>query len=158
MKNGDKTKIRVLKLSEIEEGFQLIGEVFQEFVAPYYTKEGIDTFYEEFIRGERFRGKFVSKKEVMYGAFIEDRLVGVLSLSVKNMVSCVFIKDGYHRMGIGRKLFYIIMEELRNKGVKRITLNSSPYAISFYHNIGFTDIGMQTSYKGIVYTPMELLI
>jgi GNAT superfamily N-acetyltransferase len=158
MLDRDKIEIRELKLSEIEEGFQLIWEVFQEFVAPDYMQEGIDVFYEEFVQGEWFREKFASRKEIMYGAFIEDKLVGVLSLSEKNTVSCVFIDGNYHRMGIGKALFYAIIEKLHNKGVKSITLKASPYAVPFYHHIGFVDIGTQTEYKGIVYTPMELLL
>ncbi len=158
MLDRNKIEIKELKLSEIEEGFQLIWEVFQEFVASDYMQEGIDAFYEEFVQGERFREKFSSRKETMYGAFIGDKLVGVLSLSEKNTVSCMFIDGNYHRMGIGSELFYAVIEKLHNKGVKRITLNASPYAVPFYHHIGFVDIGAQTEYKGIVYTPMELLL
>ncbi|MDE5680545.1 MAG: GNAT family N-acetyltransferase, partial [Lachnospiraceae bacterium] len=37
-----------------------------------------------------------------------------------------------------------------------IKLNAAPYAIPFYHAIGFTDIGAESIYQGIRYTPMEL--
>lgn len=38
----------------------------------------------------------------------------------------------------------------------KITLNASPYAVPFYHTLGFIDIDDQKEYNGILYTPMEL--
>lgn len=136
----------------------MIWEVFQEFVARDYTQEGIECFYSEFIKSEPFRKKFLDGREVMYGAYIDDELAGVLSISVKNTVSCVFVKGKYHRIGIGKKLFETVIEELKRRGVTEITLNASPYALPFYHAIGFCDTNVQSTYKGIIYTPMTLLL
>lgn len=158
MQNQDNIEIRKLKPDETSEAFDIIWEVFQEFVAPDYTQEGIDNFYIGYIQGERFREKFAEGKEVMYGAFADNMLVGVLSISEKNTVSCVFVKGDYHGMGVGKKLFNMVIHQLRDRGVERITLNASPYAVPFYHHIGFKDTDSQSTYKGIVYTPMELLI
>lgn len=150
--------IRKMAYSEIEQGLNLIWKVFQEFVAPNYSQEGIDYFYEEYIAGKRFQEKFASGKEMMYGAYLDRRLVGVLSVSVKNTVSCVFVDGNYHKMGIGKKLFDAVVEQLRSAGAVQIRLNASPYAVPFYHSLGFQDLGEQTSYKGILYTPMKLLL
>lgn len=151
-------KIKVVTSEKIDEGFQVIWEVFREFVAPDYTQEGIDCFYSEFIKSEQFRKKFLEGREVMYGAYIDDELTGVLCISVMNTVSCVFVKGKYHRMGIGKKLFEAVIEKLKYQGVTEITLNASPYALPFYHAIGFCDTNVQSTYKGIVYTPMALLL
>ena len=147
-----------IALENIEEGFQIIWEVFQEFVAPDCTQEGIDCFYSEFIIGEKFREKFADGREVMYGAYIDGELAGVLSISVTNTVSCVFVKGKYHRMGIGKKLFDYVVKGLTERGVKEIKLNASPYAVPFYSAIGFRNVDIQTTYKGIVYTPMILTL
>lgn len=142
----------------IEDGFQLIWEVFTQYVAPDYTQEGIDCFYSEFIKGERFREKFADGKEVMYGAYIDGELAGVLSISAENTVSCLFVRGKYHRMGIGKKLFETVIQELTRRGVTEIKLNASPYALPFYSAVGFRSVGIQTTYKGIVYTPMKLML
>ena len=42
-------EIRLLDEKETEEAFSLIWEVFLEFVAPDYTQEGIDNFYQEYV-------------------------------------------------------------------------------------------------------------
>lgn len=149
-------KIKKVPIERIEEGFQVIWDTFCEFVAPDYTQEGIDCFYSEFIKGEKFRKKFTDGTEVMYGAYIDDELVGVLSISVMNKVSCVFVKGKYHRIGIGKNLFENVIEVLKQQGATEIRLNASPYAVPFYHAIGFQDTDVQSSYNGILYTPMVL--
>lgn len=151
-------QIKLIDKTELDKGFALIWDVFREFVAPDYTEEGIKTFYEQFIIGAKFRDKFNTGAEVMYGAYVEDKLVGVLSISQYNTVSCVFVAKEYHRRGVGTKLFSFVIERLKKEGVKKIKLNASPYAVLFYHSLGFKDAGAKSSYKGIVYTPMELLI
>lgn len=151
-------KIKRIAPENIEEAFHVIWEVFQEFVAPDYTPEGINYFYSEFIKGEKFRKKFTDNREIMYGAYIGDELAGVLSISVMNTVSCVFVKGKYHRQGIGKKLFDMVIKESISKGLTEIRLNASPYAVPFYHAMGFQDTDMPSNYQGIIYTPMKLIL
>lgn len=158
MKNEFEIQINAIEITELDKGFSLIWNVFQEFVAPDYTEEGIKTFYEQFIIGAKFRDKFNTGAEVMYGAYVEDKLVGVLSISQYNTVSCVFVAKEYHRKGVGTKLFSFVIDRLQKESVDKIKLNASPYAVPFYHSLGFKDTGAKSSYMGIVYTPMELLI
>ena len=48
------------------------------------------------------------------------------------------MKSKYHRMGIGKGLFDIVIKEARSKGATEIRLNASPYAVLFYlHGISF---------------------
>lgn len=150
--------IRPLALTELDTAFQLIWEVFQQFVSPDYTKEGSQSFYTEFVQGQAFRDTFAAGEERMFGAYVGRELAGVLSLSRKNTVSCVFVKGAYHRRGIGRQLFGAVIRELRSQGVATMRLNASPYAVPFYHAIGFVDTGDQADYKGIRYTPMQLTL
>ncbi|MDU1413830.1 MAG: GNAT family N-acetyltransferase [Clostridium sp.] len=69
-------------------------------------------------------------------------------------------KDGiiYHRKGIASKLFNEVISILKENGVDSIRLNSSPYAVPFYHSIGFKDLGVQQEFQGILFTPMELIL
>lgn len=157
MFDTENIQIRKMATSEIENGLHLIWTVFQEFVVPDYSQEGRDYFYNEYINGN-FKSKFTAGKEYMYGAYIGEKLVGVVSYSERNTVSCAFVDGDYHHMGIGKKLFETVLQKLRNQGVSEIKLNASPYALPFYRYIGFKETGTQTSYKGILYTPMKLLL
>lgn len=153
---ADQYLIRKVYHEELDEAFTLIWNVFQEFVAPDYTKEGVDYFYDQFITGKKFRSDFFTGIQTMYGAFDNDRLAGVLSISKDNHVSCVFVDGNDQRKGIAAKLFSKIISELRQQGAEKIRLNASPYGVPFYHAIGFTDTNPEKVYHGIRYTPMEL--
>ena len=144
--------------NEIDEGFLLIWKTFSEFVAPDYSKEAIENFKKNFIDNIDYRNMFVNGNEVMYGAYINDELAGVLSVRGTNFISCVFVDKKYHRKGIASKLFNEVISILKENGVDSIRLNSSPYAVPFYHSIGFKDLGVQQEFQGILFTPMELIL
>ena len=87
-----------------------------------------------------------------------DELAGVLSVRGTNFISCVFVDKKYHRKGIASKLFNEVISILKENGVDSIRLNSSPYAVPFYHSIGFKNLGVQQEFQGILFTPMELIL
>ena len=150
--------IRKVALEDLDKGLELIWDVFLRFVAPDYSQEAINFFYSQFINGTRFRQKFIDGDEVMYGAYVCDDLVGVLSISARNTISCTFVKEKYHRMGIGKRLFDAVIKLLKQRGETEISLNASPYAINFYHKLGFCDTDVQSTYNGMIYTPMKLTL
>ena len=48
---------------------------------------------------------------------------------------------------------------LKNElGIKRVTVNASPYGVGFYHKLGFRDLKPEQESEGIRYTPMELYV
>jgi len=148
--------IRRLNNDELDDAFSLIWTVFKQFVAPDYTDEGIACFYDQFIDNQDFRNKFITGFQIMNGAFDDLKLVGVLSISKKAHISCVFVDEKYHRKGIATALFAKVIAELKEQKIDKIHLNASPYAVPFYHAIGFTDTDKEKVYNGIRYTPMEM--
>ncbi|NEU04975.1 GNAT family N-acetyltransferase [Clostridium senegalense] len=133
--------IRRVENKELDKAFSLIWNVFSEFVAPDYSKEAVDNFKNNFIESEEFKERFKSGKQFMYGAYLKEEITGIISVSENNHVSCVFVDKEFHRKGIATNLFNYMIAELREKKVKKITLNASPYAVPFYHEIGFKDLG-----------------
>lgn|SRR5690554_2998010 len=150
--------IRKVDYEEIDEAFTLIWNTFSEFVAPDYSPEGINTFRREFIESKEFKERFNSGKQIMYGAYSEEKLLGVISVSDKGNISCIFVDKEYHRRGIASMLFRHIVSILKEKRIETIALKASSYALPFYHAIGFKDLDKQQDYNGILYTPMELKI
>jgi GNAT superfamily N-acetyltransferase len=148
--------VKKVRDNELDNAFLLIWNTFLEFVAPDYSQEGIETFKAKFIEDDEFRNSFKNGKQTMYGSYLEDKLVGVLSISSNNHISCVFVDKNYHRKGIATSLFHKIILDLKNIHVIKIKLNASQYAIPFYHSLGFKDIDAQKEFQGIIYTPMEL--
>lgn len=137
-----------LKKDQYREVFKLAWEVFQEYEAPDYSKEGIESFYNS-IHSE----EYIEQLKI-FGAFENEKLVGIIATRNKgNHIALFFVKSEEQNKGIGRKLFKrICLENLSGK----ITVNSSPYAVKVYHHLGFNSIDTEKVIDGIKYTPMEI--
>lgn len=139
--------IRQLKKEEFQTALNLVWEVFKEFVAPDYSQEGVEEFYKSV-----HDLKYLEMLKI-YGAFIGDKLVGVVATRNEGSHLALFFVDGaYHRKGIGRKLFQETVSKCHSE---KMTVNSSPYAVPFYHEFGFSDLDAEQIVHGIRFTPME---
>lgn len=60
---------------------------------------------------------------------------------------------GYHRRGIGRRLFEAMRRDYEKQA---FTVNSSPYAVEIYKRLGFVQEDTERlSPEGLRYTPMR---
>ena len=83
--------------------------------------------------------------------------MGMLTLREKKHISLLFVDAAYHRNGIGSALIKFVAKYVVNEeGLDVLTVNSSPYAVGFYHKRGFRDTDEETIADGIRFTPMEL--
>ena len=139
--------IRSLNENEIAEALSLVWSVFMEYEAPYYSKEGVEEFYKS-IHDESYLSRLCT-----YGAYRDDKLVGVIATRNEGTHIALFFVDGnYHRQGIGKKLFQTILRECHPD---KLTVNSSPYAVPVYHKLGFCDVDKEQVVNGLRFTPME---
>lgn len=138
--------VRALEESETDAALRLVWNVFVEFEAPDYGREGVDEFQKclndaGFLAGIRY-----------YGAFCEKKLVGVLGVREQEAhVYFLFVDGAYHRRGVGTALFQRLRQD---RPESKITVNSSPYGLQFYQALGFTAIGDERTVNGIRFTPM----
>ncbi len=140
-------EIRRITKAKIPEAMKLVWEVFQEFEAPDYSSEGINTF-KEFLDDQ-----LVNLTIEMYGAFENDFLLGVIATrKTDSHIALFFVKKENHRQGIGRKLFHYIIP-ICNDNI--ITVNSSPYAVEIYRKLGFSDLNTEQLTNGLRYIPMK---
>ena len=59
-------------------------------------------------------------------------------------------------MGIGSALVSSAFQYSFQKYKERnYTVNASPYAVEFYHKMGFVDVSKEIFKDGITYTPMK---
>ena len=135
---------------DLKQALELVWRVFLEYEAPFYTKQGIDTFHS-----------FISDKDKMnlltfYGMYNKNKLIGVIATRNNgNHIALFFVDGEYHKKGIGKCLFQKVLE---NATSNEITVNSSVYAIEVYHKLGFVDTDKEQIEDGIIYTPMKLYI
>lgn len=139
-----KLLIKQLNNNEIENALSLAWKVFMEYEAPDYTQEGIDEFYKS-IHDEKFLSMLS-----LYGAFSDDELVGVIATRSNGKHIALFFVDGkYHRQGIGKQLLKAVQ-------TSKMTVNSSPYAVSIYRKLGFESTDTERVVNGLRFTQMRL--
>ena len=124
----------------------LAWQVFCRFEAPEYSQEGIAEFQRTLENMEALRHM------PFYGAFHGGELVGVLAMRQVQHISLFFVKEAWHRQGVGRLLF----DAMRRDYAQQVfTVNSSPYAVEIYRHLGFVPTDSEQVTNGIRYTPMR---
>ncbi|MCT4620170.1 MAG: GNAT family N-acetyltransferase [Marinisporobacter sp.] len=155
-------KIIKLQKNDIQNALDLVWSVFQEFKAADLTKQGVEEF-KKFISYESIIEKFDEEELYFWGCIDNDYLTGVIATRQEkrdtNHICMLFVKKEYHRLGIARNLFKTVEEICKSdNNISKITVNSSPYAVEFYHYLGFVDTGKEQTVNGIRFTPMSYLL
>lgn len=136
---------------------ELAWKVFCRFEAEQYGEEGTENF-RVFLQDEMLE-KMISLGNYVVFAAVDERenMVGIISLRKENHISLLFVDADYHRQGIGKALIQEAAKHvLRTTKHTTMTVNGAPYALEFYHKIGFLDLAPEQTTDGIIYTPMQL--
>jgi GNAT superfamily N-acetyltransferase len=90
------------------------------------------------------------------GAFVENRLVGLLVMSTPALLDMLFVHPKWVRRKIANSLWEHARSEIEHScpSVKTIELNSTPYALSFYRAVGFAPISWEFTHGGCRATRM----
>ena len=151
---NDNILIRTINENEWEEAMNLAWDTFILYEAPEYTKEGITSF-RNFVRDPILKTLFIEGKYNVLAAFNNNIIVGIIGVRNETHISLLFVDSEYHKKGIARRLVEKTFERTYEKyGKREMTVNSSPYAVGFYHKMGFQDLRPQETRDGITYTPM----
>lgn len=147
--------VRKAKRDEWEEAMALAWTVFQKFDAKDYTKEGINSFLN-FISDNGLYKMFITDEYKLFIAESGGKIVGVSSLRMRNHISLLFVDEKFHHIGVGRKLIDFMVDYLqKEEKLDYCTVNAAPYAIGFYHKLGFEDLGKEQENEGIRFVPMR---
>lgn len=139
-------EIRKIKEEEMPEALDLTWRTFLEFESPDYTEEGIIEFKKS-INDTNW-----IKDRDFWGAFDNEKLLGLIATKDYNHISLFFVDGKYHRQGIGRTLFNKICN-LNTTGT--YTVNSSPYAKEIYEHLGFEYTSSEQCVNGLRFYPMK---
>lgn len=150
-------EIRPIKRVEWEMAMQLVWDTFMIFEAPEYEPLGVKNFHE-FVKGKELKQLYILGEYPVYAAYDGPFMVGVIGIRKRSHISLLFVDGEYHRRGIASALVKQAFYEGRRNGISEMTVNSSPYAVQFYHKIGFTDTDKELASDGIRYTPMKIRI
>lgn len=140
---------------EWDDAMALAWRTFMQFEAKDYTPEGIESF-QDFVTDTILYRMFLLGEYQLFGAYDNGIMVGMISLRSETHISLLFVDKKYHKMGIGRMLINYVSDYVwSEEGHHRITVNAAPYAVGFYHRMGFVDTGVEQTKEGVRYTPME---
>ena len=150
---------RKIEKEELQETLNLVRKVFDEFEAPYYSEEGIASFYK-FIDIDNILEQYMNGSLYFYGCFVNNTIIGIIAVRNFVHISLLFVDKHYHKQGIAKILFDDVIKICKEKisFLQIVTVNSSPYAVGFYHKLGFVDISSEQTVDGIRFTPMRLEI
>ena len=151
-------QIRSAYRNEWQDAMALAWKTFLRFEADVYTPEGVKNF-QNFITDSTLYRMFVMGTYQLFVALDGNQIVGMITLRDSTHISLLFVDAAYHRQGIGRALIKHLTDYLLTEaGANRVTVNSSPYGLGFYHKMGFRDVRPEESRDGITYTPMEYIL
>lgn len=147
--------IRWAHVTDYEKTMDMVWETFLKFEGKDYTQEGIANF-EEFIRSDTLYQSFLIGSYQMLVAICEGEIIGMASVRNRNHLSLLFVKEEFHRKGVGRRLMQRLFDYLKEEqGEKEMTVWAAPYAVSFYEKLEFRPLGPEQVVDGIRITTMK---
>ena len=134
----------------LHEALSLVRDVFLEFQAPGYFKEGVQEFMR-FTEPETICAMLSENKMRIWTCICTGRIVGVLAAR-NDHIHLLFVDKRFHRNGIARQLFNRMVE---NFNTSEVTVYSSPYAVEAYRKLGFADTDKEQIVNGMRMIPMK---
>ena len=143
---------------EEAEVIELVSMVFNEFVAPLYSNEGVSEFMK-YLRVDELTERLKAGNFVLL-AKSDAGIIGVTEIRDNNHIALLFVEGSRQKNGIGTRLLKMAIEtcKARNPDTRRITLNSSPNAVNIYEKLGFYITESEQVKNGIRFVPMRLEI
>lgn len=143
---------------EWQDAMGLAWRVFLRFNAADYPQEGMENFYH-FITDSTLHRMFLAGSYHLFCAFENEALVGMITIREAEHISLLFVDGAHHKQGIGMKLVDMACKYClagSGCGSARLTVHAAPYAVEFYHHLGFCDLMPEQEADGIRFTPMEI--
>ena len=130
--------------------------VFDKFVAPEYSSEGINEF-RKYADTEALVERLKSSSFVLI-AKNDENLIGIIEIRDNSHVAMLFVRQLFQKKGIGKTLLKhaIKMCSKNHIDLNKITVNSSPNSVAAYEKMGFIATDVEQVVNGIRFTPMEM--
>jgi GNAT superfamily N-acetyltransferase len=145
MKRGDETKAS-----------KFISVVFNEYVAPGFSQDGIDEFMK-YIKPDALASQ-LKENHFAFIATVDAEILGIIEVRNYNHVALFFVDGRFQRKGIGRKLLQKALElcNSNDSEFSKLTVNASPNSIMAYETLGFEAADGEQCINGIRFVPMAL--
>jgi len=134
----------------------LVLRVFDTFVAPEFSDEGVREF-KSYVTPELFAKRLKANHFVLI-AKQSNTIVGMIEMRGNHHISLLFVSLGFQKRGIGKQLFVNALTHCQTNmpTLAEVDVHSSPNAVSFYESLGFKQNGDKQIKNGISFIPMLL--
>ena len=147
-----------MESGDVHPVFEFISGVFNEFVAPGYSEEGIDEFLK-YAQPDALADKL---RNDHFGLIAKSgsEIVGVIFFRGCSHVALFFVTASFQREGIGRELLYHALEACDRVGKRpaKLTVNASPNSVDAYRRLDFEQTDVEQCIDGIRFVPMAMQI
>ena len=156
-------RIRQIRKGEEKQVYKLVKPIFDKFVAPAFSSEGIEEFLKV-IHSKAVKDRLKEgNRKILFAENIKTgEILGIIEVKNFNHISIFFVKSKLQKQGIGNNLLTrcINICKRKNKDLKKITVHSSPNAVEIYKKFRFKKIGKgEVQQKnGIKFIKMKLII
>ena len=134
----------------------LVARSFNEFIAPGFSKEGVDEFFR-YVNPRALHKRWRGGYHVLV-AENAGNIVGVVEVKKRRHISMLYVEKAYHNKGIATELLNAALDYILTAApkTKEVTVNSSQYAAPFYEKAGFVKTEGEKVIHGILHVPMTL--
>jgi ubiquinone/menaquinone biosynthesis C-methylase UbiE/GNAT superfamily N-acetyltransferase len=143
--------------SDLNKVNEFVEAVFYEFIAFEFTSKGVENFRNS-IKPKVLEKSIEDSKCFLIGCFDENEILGIIAVKNYSHINLLFVHKKHHKKGIARKLFKRALRKSMNlfPNIRRITVNSSLYAVEVYKKFGFKVLKEKEFKDGIAFIPMEI--
>ncbi len=143
--------------NQLGKALELVWHVFQVCDREDYEELGVRTF-KYFIRQENIEKMMDVEDMILFGAYEESALVGVIAMRNGFHISLLFVRPEHQRKGVAKRLVrravaYCLEER---DELRYITVNASPKGRAAYEAMGFYPLTPEQKKDGMRFTPMRI--
>ena len=151
MKGGENVIVRELQYEDLEEASRVLWKSYYEAEKNNTSMEGMEKV-RDLVSPVSLSMNSFDGSVLLYGAFEEEKIVGVGALKEARHVLLLFVLPEKQRSGVGSALLSHLLSLCR---APFVTVNSSDGAVGFYQKYGFVPTAPRRVEDGIIFTPME---
>jgi len=152
----EQINVREPESNEMEKALRLVSSVFDKFVAPLFSEEGINQF-KFFIEPSNLETRLQDDGFLLI-AEMDREIVGVIAMRDWNHIFLLFVDGKKQRKGIAKMLLDQALQRCKAEGYppERVTVNSSPNAVEAYRRMGFVQTAEEENRQGVRAVPMVM--
>lgn len=149
-------EVKLLQGEALDAALALAQDTFLQAEVSEYGPQAISAFQRDIPENPRFYQACLEGQIRIWGAYRGETLVSVMGLRNSCQICLAFTRTDMRRQGAASALFRVIIAQLHREGadIAQLSVNTSPYDLSFYLHLGFHPTGPEQCVNGIYFIPM----